>query len=244
MYFLLTVMWLLIGTNQTLSTEKTWGKTHFIVKDNTLICPEKKPSGHTGPLNESCLLHDGCIKHALFSAHDDIQKMLIDLISKEQKSIKIAIFAFTDIEIAKALMAAHARGVTVRIICDCSCLRAKFSKISLLQKEGITVFVYTPAQEHLFINDLMHHKFVIFEKNIMNKSLLWTGSFNFTKSANTKNQENVLIIDDQHLIALYNTHFDHLAKTITKTQKNIALAQRKERKAARALKQSKKTIIT
>lgn len=208
------------------------GKTHFILHDNQLIIPPKKVTSQPLPLDHHGLVHEGCIKHALFSAYDDIQKNLIDLINKEQTSIKIAIYSFTDKEIAQALIAAHQKGVSIEIVCDCSCLQARFSKIPLLAQQGIKTHIYFPASDNAFTNDLMHHKFVLFEKNILDKSLLWTGSFNFTKSANSKNQENVLIVDDAYLIQLYNNHFTRLVKQITDPKnKTITLRVTKGRSA-------------
>ncbi len=88
----------------------------------------------------------------------------------------------------------------------------------------------------------MHHKFVLFEKNILDKSLLWTGSFNFTKSANSKNQENVLIVDDAYLIQLYSNHFTRLVKQITDPKnKTITLRVTKGRSAQ---KRSSKGLLT
>lgn len=223
---------LLFASNTFRAHESTLGKTHFIVKDNQLIVPPKKVTNQPLPLNHNGLVHEGCIKHALFSAYDDIQKNLIDLINKEQSSIKIAIYSFTDKDIAQALIAAHQKGIAVEIVCDCSCLQARFSKINLLAQQGIKTHIYFPAQDNAFTNDLMHHKFVLFEKNILDKSLLWTGSFNFTKSANSKNQENVIIVDDAYLIQLYQNHFNRLVNQITDPKnKTLTIRVTKSRSA-------------
>ncbi|MFZ5953661.1 MAG: phospholipase D-like domain-containing protein [Candidatus Dependentiae bacterium] len=231
--------WTFDTINQTVDNV---GKTHFILQGNQLLVPPKKPTSQTLPLNHQCLVHEGCIKHALFSAYDDIQKTLIDLINKEQKSIKIAIYSFTDKEIAQALITAHHKGINVQIVCDCSCLQTKFSKIALLAQQGIKTYIYSPIQENIFINDLMHHKFVLFEKNIFDKPLLWTGSFNFTKSANNKNQENVIIMDDIYLIKLYQNHFNKLVLQLAKPKRNIMKVGLKQ--TTRARRKTQKKILT
>ena len=74
--------------------------------------------------------------------------------------------------------------------------------------------IYKPSNTTIF-SDIMHNKFVIFGKNISNKPLLWTGSFNFTKSAQLKNQENVVILDEQYLIQKYEKQFEVIKKRIS-----------------------------
>ena len=51
----------------------------------------------------------------------------------------------------------------------------------------------------------MHNKFIIID----NKKL-WTGSFNWTNSADTSNQENIIITDDSEVIERYKEQFEIL----------------------------------
>ena len=51
----------------------------------------------------------------------------------------------------------------------------------------------------------MHNKFAIIDSD-----LLITGSYNWTKAANTKNDENVMIIDCPYVIELYKEQFEKL----------------------------------
>jgi phosphatidylserine/phosphatidylglycerophosphate/cardiolipin synthase-like enzyme len=74
----------------------------------------------------------------------------------------------------------------------------------------------------------MHHKFVIFGNNIGGKSLLWTGSYNFTKSATMNNQENVLVLDEIHLIEKYGRQFE-LIKQRTKNHTVLATNNKRKR---------------
>lgn len=213
-----------------------YGKTHFILDCNKLIAPFIATDIKKAIETEPCLIENGHIKHAFFSSHDNIQKMLLYLIDHEKESIKIAIFSFTDGEIAQALIKAHQRGVKIELITDITCLHMKCNKIKLLRDYAIAILVYNPAKTHSFLNDLMHHKFIIFGKNIHNMPLLWTGSFNFTKAANTNNQENVLLLDDVYLIEKFQNQFKWLQETIarsmatTVTQKQESLNNRKNPK--------------
>ena len=51
----------------------------------------------------------------------------------------------------------------------------------------------------------MHHKFAIIDNR-----LLLTGSYNWTFSANNRNDENLLIIDDPELIEVFENQFENL----------------------------------
>lgn len=205
------------------------GKTHFILGlPAPTSVPLKKinPGLNSSDLSEKLICHDGCYKQAFFSPDDNVQEILIWLINQEKKSIKIAIFSFTDGKIAHALIDAVARGVKVEVIVDVSGLRDKFSKIEMLRDNGVKVTVYDPRNTTVY-NNIMHHKFVIFENNVGAKSLLWTGSYNFTKSATLNNQENVLVLDEIHLIQKYAQQFELIKE---RTKKPMLITAHKRRR--------------
>lgn len=206
------------------------GKTHFILGLPTpppLKLRKINLPANSSDLGQRLACHDGCYKQAFFSPDDNVQEILVQLIDQEKKSIKIAIFSFTDGKIAQALIDAHRRGVMVEVIVDITGMRDKFSKIDWLKENGIKVTVYDPRNNSIY-NDIMHHKFVIFGNNIGGKSLLWTGSYNFTKSATLKNQENVLVLDEVHLIQKYAQQFE-LIKHRTKNHTVLATNNKRKR---------------
>lgn len=206
------------------------GKTHFILGLPTVTPPPLKkiqPDSNLPDLSKRLVCSDGCYKQAFFSPDDNVQEILLQLIEQEKKSIKIAIFSFTDGKIAQALIEAARRGVQIEIIVDASGLRDKFSKIELLKEHKIKVTVYDPKNNTVY-NNIMHHKFVIFEHNVGSKSLLWTGSYNFTKSATMNNQENVLVLDEMHLIQKYAQQFE-LIKHRTKNHTVLATNNKRKR---------------
>ena len=116
---------------------------------------------------------------------------------------------FTNEPIAHALIGAHERGVLVEVVTDKSSMGDRSSKIDLLIKKGIPVFVFCPKQGAM-TGHLMHNKFALFGNNSLNKSLVWTGSFNLTRAAQNTNQENVLILEDQTVFDLYQKQYDVL----------------------------------
>lgn len=216
------------GTTQEFNAPNL-GKTHFILglpAPSPLPLKKIQPSPNLPDFNARLVCHDGCYKQAFFSPDDNVQEILVQLIDQEQTSIKIAIFSFTDGKIAQALVDARRRGVKVEVIVDVTGIKDKFSKIEWLKSNGITVIVYDPKNTSIY-NDIMHHKFVVFGKNVGGKSLLWTGSYNFTKSATLKNQENVLVLDEIHLIAKYERQFELIKE---RTGKKILVTSTSKRK--------------
>lgn len=220
------------------------GKTHFILGLPLAKEPVKKAEpivcvAHDGPSLLACV--DGHFKKAFFSPDDDLETILIQLINAEQQSIKIAVFSFTNGDIANALLAAHKRGIEVEIITDISCLKDKFNKIDLLKKGGIKIFIYNPRNTTM-LNNIMHNKFVLFSKNVNGKALLWTGSFNFTKSARINNQENVIIIDEKNLIERYQNQYA-LLKQRLKGKETTKLASKKNSRTLAQGRKKKKSLV-
>lgn len=196
-----------------------FGKTHFIVgmpeghvaKYQTQKKEHQTTESASHPFDLIC---DGCVKRVLFSPDDQIQKILLHLIGAEKESIRLTAYSFTDGEVAQALIDAHDRGIRVEVIADPGTLFDRFGKIPLIKEHDIMVYIYNP--DHLkkdqksLASSIMHNKFIIFGKNIAGKSLVWTGSFNWTKAAHKRNQENVIILDDKQCVNKYAHHFELL----------------------------------
>lgn len=189
------------------------GKTHFIVGEPTKYIPPKKVRTTTVKSCDDLLCRkDGSVRQALFSPDDHLQDVLIDLINKEKTLIHIAVFSFTNGEIANALINAYRRGVDVCVLIDNSGVQDRFNKIGRLRDAGVPVWIYKQAHTKRILTDKMHNKFVVFGNNLLHKPLVWTGSFNFTKSAVEVNQENVVVLDDRDIIERYNKQFTQLQK--------------------------------
>ena len=217
------------NVNTSLNVPFTFGKTHFILglptdySSPTLKLEQQAPDTQAS-LECPIAVKNGRICQVFFAPDADLQKLLISLIDQEAHSIKVAIFSFTDGEIAKALVRAKNRGVAVQLITDQGCIRDKFSKIAALHEQGLEVLVYCPAAKRSILNDIMHLKLVIFGKNIASRTLLWTGSFNFTKSAKTNNQEMVIVVDDAEVVRACQRQFE-LLKSRSAANNPLLLAQ-------------------
>jgi mitochondrial cardiolipin hydrolase len=131
----------------------------------------------------------------LFSPDDAVHKTMLHLIEQEKKGIKIAIYTLTDSLITNALIAAVKRGIRVDILTDQKGLRGYGKRFDQLYNNGAHIYIYNPEWNDNNEHGIMHNKFIIFEQNIQDRSFVWTGSYNFTRSARQVNQENVVILN-------------------------------------------------
>ena len=137
---------------------------------------------------------------AWFSPGDDCRDQIISHLNNARSSIDICVFTISDNQIADTIQAAHQRGVKVRIISDDDKREDTGSDIAQLQRQGIPVRLDSTP-------DHMHHKFCI-----MDNTVLINGSFNWTRSASTRNQENIVITDDRTLVETFGARFEWLWK--------------------------------
>jgi len=133
-----------------------------------------------------------------FSLSDNPQKTIIKNINQAEAFINIAMYIFTDREIALPLVKAHERGVKIRVYLDKEQVEYKYSQSRFLVQKGIKTRISTN-------NYIMHHKFAIIDNR-----LLLTGSYNWTFSANNRNDENLMVIDDPEIIEIFQNQFINL----------------------------------
>jgi phosphatidylserine/phosphatidylglycerophosphate/cardiolipin synthase-like enzyme len=108
-----------------------------------------------------------------------------------KRSILVQAYSFTSAPIAKAMLGAQKRGVQVQVILDKSQRGEKYSSADFLANQGVPTMI--DANHAIAHNKVM----------IIDGETLITGSFNFTKAAQTQNAENLLIIYDPALAAMY-----------------------------------------
>lgn len=133
-----------------------------------------------------------------------------ELICKEiaaaKSEILVLAYSFTSIPIARALLGAHKKGVKVMAILDKSQKTARYSSATFLSSAGIPTFI---DAAHV----IAHNKIIVIDKGTV-----ITGSFNFTKAAEEKNAENILILKSKDIAKVYldnwNIHLSHSEKYI------------------------------
>jgi len=117
-----------------------------------------------------------------------------------RQSIHVMAYSFTSAPIAKALVDAKKRGLQVEVILDPSNQSKQYSAADFLAHEGIPTVI---DNKHA----IAHNKVMI-----VDGETVLTGSFNFTKAAEEKNAENLLVLRDRDLAAKYEKNYQfHLA---------------------------------
>ena len=134
-----------------------------------------------------------------FSLYDDPESIIIKNIDNAEEFINIAMYTFTDREIAQAILRAKDRGVDIKIYLDRSQVNAKYSKSRYFINNGMEGIRISSN------NYIMHNKFAVIDNEIV-----ITGSYNWTASAGERNDENLLVIDDKNIIKKYQNQFNNL----------------------------------
>lgn len=127
-----------------------------------------------------------------FTPGENCTQIIVDMLNNAKQSIFIQAYSFTSASIASSVVAAKHRGLDVKVILDKSQVKNnRYSSAKYLVNSGIPTWIdYRPA--------IAHNKVIIIDGNTV-----ITGSFNFTKSAQTKNAENLIIISDSDLAKKY-----------------------------------------
>lgn len=127
--------------------------------------------------------------YSFFSPDGGAERAMIREIGKAKRSIKVAVYFFTEKDFADALIRAKDRGVKVEVIVDRTQENRKDSMVPHLLAEGISLYI---DKKHR----IMHNKFTVID----NKTVI-TGSQNWTDSSEKKNAENTLIIHNNRYFA-------------------------------------------
>lgn len=135
---------------------------------------------------------------AHFSPGEDCRRQLLDLLVAARETLDISVFTISDDRLSDAIIAAHKRGIQVRLITDNDKALDQGSDIARLIDHGIDVRTDN-TENH------MHHKFAV-----VDKCILVNGSFNWTRSATDYNQENILVTNEPKLVAAYFGEFESL----------------------------------
>lgn len=135
---------------------------------------------------------------AYFTPGDSCLRKLRELCRGARRTIDVCVYTIADDRLSDELAQAHRRGIRVRIISDNDKRFDTGSDVTLLADKGIPVRLDdTPFH--------MHHKFALFDGEI-----LANGSFNWTRSASSSNQENLVVARDAYLVRCFGGQFEEL----------------------------------
>lgn len=137
------------------------------------------------------------IYEVYFSPKGGCEARLLYWLNRANASIHVLIYSFTLDSIGDALVAAHRRGLDVRVVMEREGV-GRGSEYGKLKGAGVPVRLdANPA--------LMHHKVAIIDG-----SIVITGSFNWTDSAEDRNNENMIVIRSAKVAAIYEGEFERI----------------------------------
>ncbi len=138
------------------------------------------------------------------------EALVLEAIGSARSSIQLAAYSFTSKDVAAELIAAHRRGVDMRVVLDKSNRSGKYSGATFLANSGVPVRISTRYA-------IMHNKFIIIDD-----AAVQTGSFNYTKAAAERNAENAIWIrNSPGLAAQYKSEWARLWAEASKFEQGV-----------------------
>ena len=126
-----------------------------------------------------------------FSPEGGCTEAVVNALDHATNTIRVQAYSFTSAPIAKALVDAHRRKVKVQVILDKAQETEKYSEADFIHHAAIPCFI---DDKHA----IAHNKIMIIDE-----AVVLTGSFNFTRAAEERNAENLLVINDPVLARQY-----------------------------------------
>ncbi len=138
------------------------------------------------------------LHEVLFSPGQDIPENIAYYISNARRSVDLCVFTISDDILGNCIRRAHEKGVKVRIITDNNKMRDTGSQIKELARQGVPVKIDN-SRYH------MHNKF-----GLIDGKIAFTGSYNWTYTAKTHNQENIVITTNYTIVHKFIDEFERL----------------------------------
>lgn len=160
-------------------------------------------NGQFGPrapstINNQWAILDGTAVQVLFSPEDKIVSNLIALVKDAQVSVRFLAFSFTDYPLAQTMIDRAKAGVDVKGVFETFGSSSPNSELQTFWCAGV------PARQD-GNGSFLHDKLII-----VDNSIVVTGSLNFSSNADDSNEENVVIVDNAEIAALYLQEFEKL----------------------------------
>ncbi len=133
-----------------------------------------------------------------FSRVEDPRGAIRAALGEARQSVLVAMYTFTDRDLAEALGAARDRGAQVQVYLDRSQAASRYSQARYLVEQGLAVRISSNP-------NIMHNKFAVVDERVV-----LTGSYNWTTGAWRDNDENLLRIDRPEIAERYRQRFAEL----------------------------------
>jgi phosphatidylserine/phosphatidylglycerophosphate/cardiolipin synthase-like enzyme len=135
-----------------------------------------------------------------FSPEGGCEARILYWISRANLSVHVMVSSLTLDRVGDALVNAHRRGIDVKVILDMHDAE-EGSEYDKLVEAGVPVKFHQGS-------GLMHNKVAIIDG-----SITITGSYNWTKSAENENDENLIVINSAEISHAYEEEFDRIWST-------------------------------
>lgn len=146
-------------------------------------------------------LSDGTQISIYFSPKNDTISPLLKEIQSAKTSIHFMAFSFTHDALGDAMRDCFESGVDVQGVFEARQVDDRYSEYNAMKNAGIPVIL----DEN---RGAMHHKVIVID----GKTVI-TGSYNFSKNAETRNNENLLIIkENREIAAAYLREFERITR--------------------------------
>jgi len=177
----------------TLEFEEMWGSA--TATPNTTLSKFGQYKTDNTPHN---FIIGGSVVECYFSPSDGTNSKIIAAVNSANTDLEVAVMNFTRSDVCTAILNKFSSGITnCNVIVDSS--NPMSNQISNLQA-GL-------SPNHAVIDTapgIMHHKFMVVDNfNSASDPLVLTGSHNWSTAAETKNDENTLIVHDANIANQY-----------------------------------------
>jgi phosphatidylserine/phosphatidylglycerophosphate/cardiolipin synthase-like enzyme len=143
-------------------------------------------------------------------------------LAQANRQVNLALFVFSDQNLANTLQSVHSKGGQIQVLIDSQFAYRPYS-------EGLDLLGVALADEQCRLEpgnqpwsppiasvgtpnlppgDVLHHKF-----GLLDDQVIITGSHNWSKAANSTNDETVLVVNNPVVAAHFRREFDRLYKT-------------------------------
>ncbi len=160
-------------------------------------------SGEFGPrststVDQQSVVVNGTQIQVLFAAEDEAMDYILPYLANAQRSIRFMAFSFTYDNMEDVITDRFENGVDVAGVFEKTGSSTEYSELGDMYCSGMEV----RRDEN---PSFLHHKVVVVDERIV-----ITGSLNFSDNANDSNDENVIIVDNADIAALYIQEFERV----------------------------------
>lgn len=168
--------------------------------ENPLELPRRTKVEIPDPANHTVMVGETKFE-IYFPRHEPALQRLAELALTAEKSVHVMAFSFTDSDLGDAIEDRAKAGVEVKAVFEnvgsCNGQYRRLEELQGAAKENVQLlrWVYGPM-------NFMHHKIIIVDE----KTVAFA-SFNFSDSANTSNDENLVIVENAKIAKTFEEEF-------------------------------------